>query len=240
MTLERYQQHRRAWEVGLWVAFFLVNFLAQVGVVWVEFGRRQLEFQRWEAVVWEGSSILVQLVVLLPLILWFDRRFPLARPDLARNARAHLMFTVPFSILHVLGMVGLREIAYGVAGGNYDFGNWPVELGYEYLKDFRSYGMYIGIIYLYRFILRRAQGEAGFLSEGREEQEAEAVVDRFLVKKLGREFLVKVEDIDWIQASETTSTCRWASVPIRCARPWRVSKCDCCHRVSCGCIAPPL
>ena len=35
----------------------------------------------------------------------------------------------------------------------------------------------------------------------REETEPVPVVDRFLIKKLGREFLIRVEDIDWIQSS---------------------------------------
>jgi DNA-binding LytR/AlgR family response regulator len=59
------------------------------------------------------------------------------------------------------------------------------------------------LIYLYRFVLRRAQGEAQFLAEGTEDAvtKPQPVIDRFLVKKLGREFLVKVADIDWIEAS---------------------------------------
>ncbi len=54
---------------------------------------------------------------------------------------------------------------------------------------------------MYRFVLRRLQGEAEFLTEGQEEAEPVAVVDRFLIKKLGREFLVRVEHIDWIESS---------------------------------------
>jgi len=50
-------------------------------------------------------------------------------------------------------------------------------------------------------VLLRLQGEARFLDEAHEEEETAAVVDRFLVKKLGREFLVRVDDIDWIESS---------------------------------------
>ena len=43
--------------------------------------------------------------------------------------------------------------------------------------------------------------EAEFLSEGREEQPPAPVTDRFLVRKLGRDFLVRVGEIDWVEAS---------------------------------------
>jgi DNA-binding LytR/AlgR family response regulator len=108
---------------------------------------------------------------------------------------------VPVSVLHVVGMVALRELAYAGMGGNYEFGDWPAGLGYEYLKDVRTYAAFLAVIHLYRVVLRRWQGEAEFLSEGQEDVAAEPVTDRFLVKKLGREFLVKVDHIDWIEAS---------------------------------------
>src|SRR3546814_5065488 len=98
-------------------------------------------------------------------------------------------------------MVALREVAYASMGGDYDFGGWAEPWGYEYLKDVRTYVSFIAVVYLYRFVLRRWQGEAGFISEGREDIPAEPLADRFLVKKLGREFLVKVDQIDWIEAS---------------------------------------
>jgi len=101
------------------------------------------------------------------------------------------------------GMVLLRHVAYVIEGGRYVFGDLPGELFYEYLKDFRAYWGFVALIYLYRHILLRLQGEAQFLTEGKEDslQSAQPVTDRFLVKKLGREFLVKVDHIDWIEAS---------------------------------------
>lgn len=47
----------------------------------------------------------------------------------------------------------------------YVWHNWIGEFGYEYLKDFRSYMLIVVLIYLYRFVRRRLQGEAGFLAE---------------------------------------------------------------------------
>ena len=56
------------------------------------------------------------------------------------------------------------------------------------------------MIYMYRFVLLRLQGEAGFLTEEKDEQAEDGTFDRFLVKKLGREFLVRVDEIDWIES----------------------------------------
>jgi len=186
----------------MWAGFFSVNWAAGVWVVWLEVQRLQLDVALWEPMLWEGSSNLVQFL-LIPMILAWDRRFPLERGRIRASLLAHALFTVPFSLAHVGLMVALRKAAYAAQGLHYEFGlnRLPTELFYEYLKDFRSYAGLVAMIYLYRFILRRLRGEAEFLSEEREQEAPQPVTDRFLVRKLGREFLVKVEDIDWVEAS---------------------------------------
>ncbi len=200
MTLESYLRHKRAWETALWVAFFAVNWMASLWVVWMEIQRLGLPYEFWQPAVWEGSSHLVQLL-LIPVILAWDRRFPLERGRIRRSLAGHAAFTLPFSLVHVALMVAIRQAVYATQGQHYEFGPLSSELLYEYLKDFRAYAGYLTIIYLYRFGLRRLRGEAEFLSEERDLEEPTPVTDRFLVRKLGREFLVKVHDIDWIQAS---------------------------------------
>ena len=202
MNLHTYLRHRRVFEIGFWIVFFTVQWVANTWVVLLDIGRLELAFADWEPAVWEGSSLLVQ-GLLIPAILAFDRRFPLVWERLPRNLAAHALFTVPFSLAHVLGMVVIREMAYELAGASYDFGNWPRELFYEYLKDFRSYAGFIALIYLYRFVLNRLQGEASLLGEPDEglPGEPEDQPERLLVKKLGREFLVNVNDIEWLEAA---------------------------------------
>ena len=200
MTPQTYLSHRRAYEIGAWVLLAAINCAGNSITINIDIANTGLDIHAWEPWVWESSSALAWLA-LIPLLLLFDRRFPLQLGRLRRSVPAHLLFTVPFSLLHVLGMVALRELAYAGMGGNYDFGNWADGLGYEYLKDVRTYASFLAVIYLYRFVLRRWQGEAGFISEGPEDVADEPVTDRFLVKKLGREFLVKVDHIDWIEAS---------------------------------------
>ena len=101
-------------------------------------------------------------------------------------------------------MVALRKLTYTWHGGHYDFGDWPRELSYEYLKDWRTYASILLIVAAYRLLLLRLQGEARLLDapdDGIEPAEPIERPDRFLVRKLGKEFLVAANDIEFLQAS---------------------------------------
>jgi DNA-binding LytR/AlgR family response regulator len=100
-------------------------------------------------------------------------------------------------------MVGLRIVAYRLQGSEYDFGDWGRQLLYEYLKDARTFAGMVLMIETYRFLLRRWQGEASLLTAPDEGPPLESVErpERFLVRKLGREFLVAANDVEWLQAA---------------------------------------
>ena len=199
---ERYLAHRKAFEIGVWLLFYAANTAANSLVALIEMRRRNPDFPAWEPVVWESSSALLMLA-LLPLVVWFTRRFPLHWDDWPRRLPLYLLASLVFSVLHVGGMVGLRELAYAWMGGHYDFGPLLREFVYEYLKDIRSFAWMVVIIEVYRFVLRRLQGEASLLDVPDSGPPVEPVdrPDRFLVRKLGREFLVAAADIEWLQAS---------------------------------------
>ena len=192
--LDRYLRHRRIWEVALWTAWWLLDAAANSTVALMDIERRDLQFEWWEPVVWEYSSSLT-LLALLSAQLAFDQ---------LRELVGHLLATIPYSLLHVFGMVGLRHLAYGVAGSRYDFGHWPKELLYEYLKDVRTYAGTLIVIYLYRLLLLRLRGEARLLTAPDTGPPAEAIdhPSRFLVRKLGAEFLVAAHDIEFLEAAE--------------------------------------
>jgi len=195
-------RRRRYWEVLFWATYFVVTVLSNAWITAIDAARGPVALRPWEPLVWEATSNAVQALLILA-ILWFDARFPITAGQWRRNLAAHALFTVVYSLLHVTGMYWLRVGAYIVIGGNdgYWWPNWWQGFGYEYLKDFRGYFFFLAIIYLYRFILRRLQGEAEFLSEGSEDEEKADISDRFLVKKLGREFLVRSENIDYIESA---------------------------------------
>jgi len=210
--LDRYQPYRRAVEAGFWIAFFGLQALANSVIVQMDIARVDLEgFAPWEPWAWEWTSNLV-LLALVPVVLAFDRRLPLAFGSLRRGVPAHLAFTIVFSALHVAGMVALRKAIYSAQGYHYDFGAWGREFAYEYIKDIRTYAGMIATVYLYRFVLLRMQGEARLLDAPPADAVAPAVVaandepppdrpERFLVRMLGKEFLIAAADVECLQAS---------------------------------------
>ncbi|RBP49918.1 LytR/AlgR family response regulator transcription factor [Arenicella xantha] len=202
MTLERYLAIRRYIEVGFWGALFSIIFVSETAVQIIDVNRLGLGYQAWEVICWEGTSIFT-LLLLVPVLLFFDRRYPLRWSNLARAIPAHILFSVLFSALHVSIMVAMRKLIYWFNNSYYDFGNVAEQFVYEYLKDFRTYALSLALIYLYRHVVLRLQGEASLLSEpdvGLNAEPSEQP-ERILVKKLGREFLIVVNDIERIEAS---------------------------------------
>lgn len=203
--LDRYLRHRRRWEIGLILAWGAINTLANCVVVLMDVERAGLGFAVWKPVLWETSSTVV-ILALLPAILAFEKRVPLQgfATDARRTLVLHLAGSLAFSLAHVLAMVGLRKAVYALVGQSYDFGPWPRELFYEYLKDVRSYGGFLAIVWLYRLLLLRLQGEARLLAAPDEGPPVEPIErpERFLVRKLGKEFLIAARDIEWLEAAE--------------------------------------
>jgi len=200
--LRRYRPWRPAVEAGFWIAFFALRAAIDSEIGWLDITRAHLPFQRWEAATWEWSSNLVMLA-LVPLILIFERNVPLRVGTLRRNLPWHVLASIVFSFAHVATMVAVRKAVYATAGLRYDFGSLPTELAYEYLKDGRAYVLILLIVAAYRLFLLRVQGEARLLAAPDTGHAVESVErpERFLVRKLGKEFLLPAAEIEWLQAS---------------------------------------
>jgi hypothetical protein len=170
LTYERYWPWRRWVEIGFWILLAVVNAVGNSITTLMDLRRLGMDTQSWEPAVWEFSSAVVWLLLIMPGIAWYTRRFPLRwgawRAQLTGHAAASVLL-------------------------------------YEYLKDARSYAAIVLIMESYRWFLRRWQGEASLLSEPDEGPPVDPVdrPDRFLVRKLGRDFLIAAEDIEWLQAS---------------------------------------
>jgi hypothetical protein len=199
---DRYKPYRRIVEPGFWILGALLHAAINSTVVLIDIDRVHLDFAAWQPVVWEFSSALVHLA-LVPAVVAFERRFPVQWENRRQALVAHGLGTLGYCLLHVGGMVALRKLAYAANGLHYDFGNWPRELSYEYLKDWQTYTGVIAVLYFYRLLLLRLQGEARLLDAPDEGPAVESVErpDRFLVRKLGKEFLLAANDIEFLQAS---------------------------------------
>lgn len=200
---ERYRPWRRWVEIGFFAAIISTNAVANTVTTWIELNRsRPGRVPVWEPAVWEVSSALLWTLI-IPLLVALTRRWPTHWDNWRQRMPMHLAASVAVCLAHVLGMVALRMLAYRWQGMDYEFGPWPRELAYEYLKDVRSYVSIVVIIEVYRLLVRRLQGEASFLGAPDEGPPVDTLdrPDRFLVRKLGREFLVAANDIEWLQAS---------------------------------------
>ena len=190
-------------ECMLWALFFCGQAALNSVTVWMDIQRAHLgqNFAPWQPVVWEWSSNLV-LLALVPAVIALERRYPLGWGLWRAHWRWHLVASVAFSLVHVLAMVGLRKLAYAAQGSTYDFGSWPQELLYEYLKDVRGYVGILVIVALYRLLLLRLQGEASLLAAPDDGPPVEPIErpERFLVRTLGKEFLLPAAEVEWLQA----------------------------------------
>lgn len=201
--LDRYLRHRHLWEPALWVIGMLSVTVANSIVAWMEVQRGGGHNAWWEPVTWEVSST-IMLLALIPALVAFERRFPFHVDTWRRVLPWHVLGMLVFSAAHVVGMVALRRLVYAAAGSTYDFGHWPRQMFYELMKDWRTYCIFLLVIYFYRLLLLRLQGEARLLAAPDSGAPVEAIErpERFLVRKLGTEFLVAARDIEWLEAAE--------------------------------------
>ncbi len=199
--LNHFLSHRRWWGIALLVSWLCINMMVLATSHLMEYQRVGKTLPLWEAFCWEVSSCVI-LLLLIPVGLWINDHW-FARLEFKQWVIAHMLATLPFSMLHVAGMVGIRHLWYYVMDSHYYFGNLPVEFFYEYRKDAQGYLTLALVIAGYRFIVRRLQGEASYLADSAESEttEPELPPERLLIKKLGREFLIQTHDIEWIEAS---------------------------------------
>lgn len=204
--LARYQPWRRQAEIGFWVLVLGLAVVFNTLVAWMDLRRGQPDFPLWRPAVWELTSTLV-IGALIPAVVAFERRFPLRWDTLRRHLPLHLGATVAFSLAHVALMVPLRKLVHAAVGEAYGVASWARFIGYEYLKDVRTYALILVAIWFYRLVLMRVQGEARLLDPPEPAAGTPpappppaARPERFLVRKLRKEFLVAAADIEWLQA----------------------------------------
>jgi len=199
--LQRYLPRRRYFEIAFWMIFYAIASMVNTKIAELDVKRAGLDVPSWGPAVWEWSSHMVGLA-LIPALIAYEARFPLHFGSFRKNLPWHVLGSVGYSVIHVVGMFSARKAFYAWQGATYDYGHWPVVFFYEYLKDFRSYIFLLLIIGAYRLFMLRLQGEATLLdapdsgpSEGSIERP-----ERFLVKKLGKEFLLPAAEIEYMQA----------------------------------------
>ncbi|WMJ69060.1 LytTR family DNA-binding domain-containing protein [Stenotrophomonas sp. 24(2023)] len=194
---------RTSTRVLVWAAILSVSAVSNALVEVMDAGRHGEALAVWEPLVWEFSS-LAPVLLTLPLLWWGCRRWPLHADTWKRRLPLYLLASVGWSLLHVAAMMLLRKGTYAVLGGHYeDAAGWLQRLGYEYLKDVRTFALFVALEHLAGWFGRRRQGEASLLAAPDVGPPVEPVErpHHFLVRKLGKEFLVATGDVEYAQAA---------------------------------------
>jgi DNA-binding LytR/AlgR family response regulator len=189
------------WGAALLITWFAINIFVLSTSRVFEYEREGNSIAFWEPLSWEISSQVV-ILILIPIGLYFHDRW-IAKFNFKWRICFHCIATLPFSAIHIASMVAIRKIWYSMMDIQYRFGDLQSEALYEYHKDAQTYLTLVLVIFCYRFIVRRLQGEASYLSKDDTSDPVaiESPPERLLIKKLGREFLIQTTDIEWIEAS---------------------------------------
>lgn len=197
------QERSTLWRhVAVWAVLLTVSVFAHTYVELSDEARRGEAISFGRAFAVEVCSHLV-VTALLPMLYWMHRRWPIRGG--ARNIAIHAAGLVPFSIIHTLGIAALRPLWFsGILGEAYSFPLTVDRLTFEFAKDVVNYGMLSAATELLRHLLNRPQpAEVAAPSSVPAPANAPpaALPERFAVRKRGKEIMVEVADIDWIEAA---------------------------------------
>jgi hypothetical protein len=182
-------------QIAAWAVLLIVSVFAHAHVEALNEARRGMTgiFDRVLAI--EVSSHIV-VAALIPVFYWMHRRWPVSGGP--RNIAIHVLGLVPFSLIHTIGMAALRLLWFSaILGEAYSFPITFDRLAYEFAKDIISYGMLTTAVMAMRYVFARP---AAALPPAPVPQ-PESLPERFAVRKRGKEIMVEVADIDWIEAA---------------------------------------
>ncbi|GGW86661.1 LytTR family DNA-binding domain-containing protein [Alteromonas halophila] len=201
--LRRTEQYHLLMLIGAAFIYFMVNNTINAASSWTELSRDPANTSAlWEPYVWEYTSALSTTLLLLPLI-FIIRRMAHAEYGLKKLLLIHLCLGSLFSVCHVALMVGLRKAVYSITERSYDFGPIVGEFFYEYRKDLWGYATLLATYYLIHFVYQRLIGEAAPVATEplTDTPATPGLPAHLLVKKLNREFLVRLNDVLWVEAA---------------------------------------
>jgi LytTr DNA-binding domain-containing protein len=198
------------WQMAFLAVMLLASAISNVFTAIADEARGGVQLAAWEPITWELSSVFC-IWLLVAAIGWWLKHFPLIHGGWLRSIPAHLLATLPFSLVHVAGMIGLRDLVYRWMGEHYQVGLWWQNWVYEYRKDFVSYWLLLVCIVAFRLYglwkdSREAhaaplpQEPAANDAEAGESAVGDIPLERLVVRKLNREYIIAVADVDRVEA----------------------------------------
>ncbi|WP_329891733.1 LytTR family DNA-binding domain-containing protein [Stenotrophomonas sp. SMYL11] len=188
--------------VAFWSLLFLGTAAGNVLAQWMRALRDAQPFSAGTVSIEEFSSALASLG-LLALLHAAARRWPLHADTWRRRIGFYVLGGVAWWLMHVSAMVLLRKMAFTFIGQRYTYGDWPAQWFYEFFKDVQTYSLLVIAVHAVAWFGRQRQGEAHLLAEPDVGPPVEPVErpQHFLVRKLGKEFLVATADVEYAQAA---------------------------------------
>lgn len=186
----------------------LATCTANVFTALSNYAREDIRLAWWEPTLWEYSSG-AMILALIPAIAWLYRRAPITARTWRWAVPLHVAVTPVFSLIHVGGMVLLRKLGYVLMHAHYDFGAWWPDWFYEYRKDLVAYALILGGLQAFRIyrLWLESQVAAPPIPAQASSATSEppvpesAPLERLVVKKLNREFILNASDIERIDAN---------------------------------------
>lgn len=202
------QENKTVLELVLLFLYFTINGIINATTVLMEDVRDGVySVAQWEPFVWELSSAYSTLL-LIPAIAYFTQHYRWQWKHPVLTLAKYLGAAVVFCLLHVTLMVLFRELVYGFTSLEYHFATDPrsllFELLYEMRKDIWSFFFFVIAIELYRYSINQWFGEAKPIFElpsESEPQDIQPLPEILLVKKMGKEFLIRTREIQWAESA---------------------------------------
>ncbi|MEQ3641493.1 MAG: LytTR family DNA-binding domain-containing protein [Alteromonas sp.] len=206
-----FQKHQSSISLCLLALYFIINgFINSTTELMEAMRNPPLPFSSWEPFVWEYTSAIGSFVVVCALAAALNR-YPWNWNRPLYSAYQYSVMGLLFAISHIMFMVISREAIYTLAGRDYQFAvsleQWTFELIYEIRKDVWSFVFFVVLIECYRYTIAQWLGNASSIALDKERYSGNSKStdtssdDFLLIKKLGREFLINKQDINWMASS---------------------------------------
>jgi DNA-binding LytR/AlgR family response regulator len=202
-----FQSNKKMVEFIFLFIYFSINGLINATTILMQDMRGNTRsFLPWEPFVWELSSAYSTLL-LFPVIGTFIARFGWGWHSPLSSLFRYIAAAIVFSLLHVAAMVLLREFAYSFTTSDYQFATnaqtLVFELFYELQQDVWNFAFFIIAIKVYQYALSQWLGDTKpiFQSSPQPTETHKGLPEILLVKKMGKEFLIKTKDVQWAESA---------------------------------------
>jgi LytTr DNA-binding domain len=180
----------------LWLGFSLLAALINAISGVADIMRSGDSTPAWHEYVYELTSWF-GFAIVVPALFLLDNALATRKVALPGRLLIYAAFSVVFSAVHIFLMVGARPPVFALFGDHYGIGSWLDRFTYEYPKDIVTYLIALGVAALQR---RSVAAETPVDVPAGAPVGATATAPNFLARGATGETLIRVAEIDWVEA----------------------------------------